>query len=183
MNVTTYENETRLENVTIRENVTVLENRTTFANVSYQVNQTVTTNVTTNVTYDVVYNVTYNVTTNVTFNETTTLHSSTNYSEQAPVDVVVALDASGSVNNLEWADENEAARALLSGLRDEINSSLYAGMAQWATDSEVYVEMQALVDESGVASYDVPVSQRLTGFTWYAQALVFEAARTNRVAA
>ena len=57
-----------------------------------------------------------------------------NVTTHQPVDVVLALDASRSVKDADFAAENRAGRELLKGLRDSLTGDLHAGVAVWAVD-------------------------------------------------
>ena len=83
--------------------------------------------------------VTYNTTINVTeyVNATTEVTTTHNITTQQNVDVIIALDASHSVNDDSWAAENQAGRELLRGLRDSLTGDLRAGVAVWANDGAV----------------------------------------------
>ena len=78
--------------------------------------------------------------------EVTTTH---NITTQQNVDVIIALDASHSVNDDSWAAENQAGRELLRGLRDSLTGDLRAGVAVWANDGAVRQTLKE-VDEATV---------------------------------
>ena len=109
-------------------------------------------NVTYDVTFNETYNVTYNTTINVTeyVNVTTEVTSTYNVTSQQPVDVVVALDASWSVSDADWAVENTAGRELLRGLRNTLASDLRAGVAVWANDGVMRQALTHVDDEATI---------------------------------
>ena len=72
-----------------------------------------------------------------------------NITTQQPVDVVIALDASHSVSDRNWAAETQAGRELLRGLRDSLTGELRAGVAVWANDGAVRQTLTE-VDEATV---------------------------------
>ena len=114
---------------------------------------TVYENVTRNVTTEVSYNATRNVTVshNVTVveNVTSVVNVTNTTVSQQPVDVVVALDSSASVGDDGWLDENEAARTLLQGLRENLAGNMSAGMSVWAAAKAVRIELAAPPADGG----------------------------------
>ena len=120
---------------------------------------TVYENVTRNVTTEVSYNATRNVTVshNVTVveNVTSVVNVTNTTVSQQPVDVVVALDSSASVGDDGWLDENEAARTLLEGLRENLAGNMSAGMSVWAAAKAVRIELAALADVGAIAAFAV----------------------------
>ena len=117
-------------NVTSIQNVTTVVNATTVENVTSYFNETHAYNVTTEVMVEV------------------------EVSQQQAVDVVVALDSSNSVSADGWTDENAAARTLLRGLRNDLESDMAAGLSVWANDGVVRMELAAVADADAVDAYD-----------------------------
>ncbi|KAH8091159.1 hypothetical protein JL720_6044 [Aureococcus anophagefferens] len=129
-NVTSIQNVTTVVNVTTVENVTSYFNETHAYNVTSYFNETHAYNVTTEVMVEV------------------------EVSQQQAVDVVVALDSSNSVSADGWTDENAAARTLLRGLRNDLESDMAAGLSVWANDGVVRMELAAVADADAVDAYD-----------------------------
>ena len=129
-------------NVTSIQNVTTVVNATTVENVTSYFNETHAYNVTSYFNETHAYNVTTEVMVEV------------EVSQQQAVDVVVALDSSNSVSADGWTDENAAARTLLRGLRNDLESDMAAGLSVWANDGVVRMELAAVADADAVDAYD-----------------------------
>ena len=204
-NVTIYENVSSFDTFNMTYNVTHNITYDVNRNISYNITQNITYNVsyemlhnitynitqniTYNISYDLIQNITYNITQNITYNNTynNTLNITTylnktintteyyNYSEQIPVDVMVSLDSSYSVNNEQWKDENQAARALLVSLRNELNSSMKAGLSVWANEGVIRKNLSDFPNTSYIHNYNasrLPYCSHVKGpYSTYAQSL------------
>ena len=135
----------------VTQNVTYNNTYEIVKNITYNVTQ----NITYNTTFDMFHNISYNTTLNVTYNETynisvnvSTFYNSTflttsrqNYTKQLPVDVMLALDSSYSVDNDAWEAENKAGKELLSNFAKTVHSSLQTGISVWANDGKVRMSL------------------------------------------
>lgn len=98
---------------------------------------------------------------NVTSNETivSTRNETFLFVKSVPVDVVQTLDSSGSLDyDVEWPEENKAARTLMTGLMDNVNTTFKLAMAAWSSIGRVEFGLDT-VNKSRVES--LPDIQRL----------------------
>ena len=103
--VTVYETVIELENVTSRQNISVIVNETILYNATYNISYDVLRNISYDVSFNQTFNVTFNTTVNVTeyVNATVNVTTTYNVTNHQPVDVVLALDASRSVKDADFA--------------------------------------------------------------------------------